>query len=165
MNPERSEIEPNRGGTGRDRKDPGPGRRICVDVGQARVGVAVSDPAPILASPLTTLKRDKSRKSDLDELAELVREYEVVEIVVGLPVTLAGRHGPAADMARSYSDALDARTGDVPVRLSDERLTTVTATKVLSDRGIRGRRQRDVVDQAAAVEILQSWLDARGRSE
>lgn len=144
--------------------DPGPGRRIGIDVGEARVGVAVSDPSPMLATPLVTLKRDRTGKTDLVRLAELVTEYEAVEVVVGLPITLAGRSGPAADTARSYADAVTARVAPVPVRLSDERLTTVTATRMLSDRGIRGKRQRAVVDQAAAVEILQSWLDARGRS-
>ncbi|WP_438387781.1 Holliday junction resolvase RuvX [Actinopolyspora saharensis] len=164
MSAEQSEPGTSGAGAG-GRTDPGPGRRIGVDVGEARVGVAVSDPAPLLATPLSTLKRDRSGKTDLIRLVELVNEYEVVEIVVGLPVTLAGRHGRSADIARSYADALEARAGGVPVRLSDERLTTVTATRMLSDRGIRGKRQRAVVDQAAAVEILQSWLDARGRSE
>jgi len=85
----------------------------------------------------------------------------VVEVVVGLPRTLAGRTGQAALAAQSYADALAARLGAVPVRLADERLTTVTASRMLSQRGVRGREQRAVVDQAAAVEILQAWLDAR----
>ncbi|SHG14000.1 Holliday junction resolvase RuvX [Streptoalloteichus hindustanus] len=141
--------------------DPGRGRRLGVDVGAVRVGVALSDPAPLLASPLVTLARDEAAGADLDALAALVAEHEVVEVVVGLPRTLAGRHGPAAEAAVGYADALAARVAPVPVRLADERLTTVSATRMLSDRGVRGRRQRAVVDQAAAVEILQSWLDAR----
>lgn len=141
--------------------DPGPGRRLAVDVGSVRVGVALSDPAPVLASPLVTLARDVETGGDLDRLAELVAEYDVVEVVVGLPKTLAGRHGIAAGLAQGYAESLAEKIGGVPVRLADERLTTVSATRMLSDRGVRGKRQRSVIDQAAAVEILQAWLDAR----
>ncbi|HTF12726.1 MAG TPA: Holliday junction resolvase RuvX [Asanoa sp.] len=143
--------------------DPGPGRRLGVDVGSVRVGVALSDPAPILAAPLVTLSRDERSGSDLDQLAELVAEHEVVEVVVGLPTTLAGRQGKAAASAVAYARRLASRVRPVPVRLADERLTTVSATRMLSDRGVRGRKQRAVVDQAAAVEILQAWLDGRAR--
>lgn len=141
--------------------DPGPGRRLGVDVGSVRVGVALSDPAPILATPLVTLARDERSGNDLGRLAELVAEYEVVEVVVGLPRTLSARHGPAAATATAYAGELAARIDPVPVRLADERLTTVSASRMLSERGVRGKRQRAVVDQAAAVEILQAWLDAR----
>jgi putative Holliday junction resolvase len=141
--------------------DPGPGRRLGVDVGSVRVGVALSDPAPVLATPLVTLSRDERSNGDLDRLAELVAEYGVVEVVVGLPRTLAARHGAAAEAAAGYAGKLAARIGPVPVRLADERLTTVSASRMLSERGVRGKRQRAVVDQAAAVEILQAWLDAR----
>ncbi|WP_374727535.1 Holliday junction resolvase RuvX [Haloactinomyces albus] len=144
--------------------DAGPGRRLAVDVGAVRVGIAVSDPSPVLATPLVTLKRDEAGSTDLARLAELVTEYEVVEVVVGLPKTLADRHGSAAEAAQSYAEALASRVSPVPVRFSDERLTTVTASRVLTERGVRGKRKRAVVDQAAAVEILQAWLDARGRS-
>jgi putative Holliday junction resolvase len=136
------------------------GRRLGVDVGSVRVGVAVSDPRGFLATPLATLRRDERDGSDLRQLAELVTEYEVVEVVVGLPRTLAGREGPAAEAARHYADLLAARI-PVPVLLADERLSTVVATRALRERGVRGRKQRAVVDQAAAVEILQGWLDGR----
>lgn len=126
-----------------------------------RVGVAVSDPAAVLASPLTTLARDRRGSTDVDSLAALVTEHEVVEVVVGLPRTLAGRNGPAAREAVAYAAALAGRVV-VPIQLADERLTTVRATRVLAERGIRGRRQRAVIDQAAAVEILQGWLESRG---
>ena len=99
----------------------------------------------------------------MDRLAELVVEHEVVEVVVGLPRTLAARHGKAAAIATAYARQLARRVRPVPVRLADERLTTVSATRMLSDRGVRGQRQRAVVDQAAAVEILQAWLDGRAR--
>jgi putative Holliday junction resolvase len=85
----------------------------------------------------------------------------VVEVVVGLPRTLAGRTGQAALTAEAYADALAERIAPVPVRLADERLTTVTAARMLSSRGVKGGRQRAVVDQAAAVEILQGWIDGR----
>ncbi len=141
--------------------DPGPGRRLAVDVGSVRVGVALSDPGPVLATPLVTLSRDERSGGDLDRLAGLVVEHEVVEVVVGLPRTLGARHGTAAELAAAYAADLASRVDPVPVRLADERLTTVTASRMLSERGVRGKRQRAVVDQAAAVEILQAWLDAR----
>ncbi|WP_306994930.1 Holliday junction resolvase RuvX [Amycolatopsis thermophila] len=141
--------------------DPGAGRRLGVDVGSVRVGVALSDPAPVLATPLVTLSRDAHSDSDLEQLAALVAEHEVVEVIVGLPRTLADRHGSAAQIAADYADALAGRIAPVPVRLADERLTTVSASRMLSQRGVKGRKQRAVVDQAAAVEILQAWIDGR----
>lgn len=142
--------------------DSGPGRRLGIDFGEVRVGVSLSDPSGILATPLVTLKRDRPHGADLEALAALVAEHDVVEVVVGLPRTLAGRQGRAAQAATGYARALADRLGDaVPVRLTDERLTTVSAARVLAERGVRGRKQRAVVDQAAAVEILQSWLDTR----
>lgn len=144
--------------------DPGLGRRLGVDVGSVRVGISLSDPSAFLATPLVTLQRDEKKGSDLTELVRLVAEHDVVEVVVGLPKTLAGRHGPAAEAATAYAAALAERITPVPVRLSDERLTTVVVSRVLAQRGVKGKKQRAVVDQAAAVEILQSWLDARARS-
>jgi putative Holliday junction resolvase len=124
--------------------------------------VALSDPGGVLATPLATLNRDRSGGADLDALAALVVEHEVVEVVVGLPRTLAGRQGSAARAATDYARALARRLPPaVPVRLVDERLSTVSVTRALAERGIRGHKRRAVVDQAAAVEILQRWLDAR----
>jgi len=135
-----------------------------VDVGSVRVGVALCDPDGILATPLVTLARDRSDKRvDIAQIAQLVEEHEVVEVIVGLPVTLAGRQGQAAQSARTYAQILANMLDPVPVRLTDERMSTVAATRRLSERGVRGRRQRAVVDQAAAVEILQNWLDAQRR--
>jgi putative Holliday junction resolvase len=144
------------------------GRRIGVDVGTVRVGVALSDPDGILATPLVTLKRDLNAEidavpSDIFELARLVDAYQTVEVVVGLPVTLAGKEGPAAVQAKAYAERLGRAIAPVPVRLADERMSTVAATRRLAERGVRGKRQRAVVDQAAAVEILQGWLDAQRR--
>jgi putative Holliday junction resolvase len=135
------------------------GRYLGIDVGAVRVGVAICDPGGLLATPLVTVPRDVDGGSDLRAIADLVAEHEAVGVVVGLPRTLAGREGPAATTARAFADAL-AGVLDVPVELSDERLTTVVATQQLRERGVRGRKQRAVVDQAAAVAILQGWLDA-----
>ena len=136
------------------------GRRLGVDVGSVRVGLAMSDPDGVLATPLVTLDRDEKAGTDLDRLAALVDEHEVVEVVVGLPRTLAGRDGPAAAAAAAYADEVRSRV-DVPVVLADERLTTVSAQRSLRERGVKGRKQRRVIDQVAAVGILQSFLDAR----
>jgi putative holliday junction resolvase len=144
------------------------GVRLGVDVGRVRVGVAISDPDGILASPLATLVRDQNAgegavPSDISEVARLVDVHASVEVVVGLPVTLRGDEGPAAAEARAYADRLAGAIAPVPVRLADERMSTVVATRRLSERGVRGRRQRAVVDQVAATEILQSWLERQRR--
>jgi putative Holliday junction resolvase len=121
----------------------------------------LSDPTPVLATPLVTLARDLQNESDLAQLVDLVSEHEIVEVIVGLPRTLADRHGPAAVAAAEYADQIADRIAPIPVRLTDERLTTVAAARMLSQRGIKGQKQRSVVDQAAAVEILQGWIDTR----
>lgn len=144
------------------------GVRLGVDVGQVRIGVAVSDPDGILATPLVTVRRDAGATgdtvpSDIAELARLVASHEAVEVIVGLPVNLAGRDGPAAVQARAYAARLAEAITPVRTTLVDERMSTVVASRRLSERGVRGRRQRAVVDQAAAVEILQSWLDGQRR--
>jgi len=148
------------------------GRRLGVDVGKVRVGVAISDPDGTLATPLATLPRDASSPppddeawvpSDVAEIARLVAEHDVVEVVVGLPVTLTGTESYAAEYVRSYAQVLARAVAPVPVVLVDERMSTAAATRRLSERGVRGGRRRAVVDQAAAVEILQGWLDAARR--
>ncbi len=131
------------------------GRRLGVDVGSVRVGVALSDPDGLLATPLVTLPRDERSAA---AVAALVAEHEAVGVVVGLPRTLAGREGAAAEAARAFVAELEPVL-DVPLELSDERLTTVVATRQLRESGRKGRRQRAVVDQVAAVGILQGWLD------
>jgi putative Holliday junction resolvase len=136
------------------------GTRLGIDVGTVRVGVARSDPGGVLATPVETLRRDAAAGADLARIAELVREWGVVEVVVGLPLGLSGRQGAAAQAARGYADAVAQAVAPVPVRLVDERLSTVSATGALQAARVAGRRQRAVVDQAAAVVILQSALDA-----
>jgi len=136
------------------------GVRIGVDVGSVRVGVAASDPDARLAFPVTAVQRRRDG-SDLAELADLVAEREAVEVVVGLPRTLAGREGPAVDAARSYAEALAERIAPVPVTFSDERLTTVVADRALRAARPRSsvRDRRAAVDAAAATGILQTYLD------
>jgi putative Holliday junction resolvase len=136
------------------------GRVLGVDVGTVRVGVALSDPTGTIASPLETLRRAKDG-ADLDRLAALVVEHEVAEVVVGEPRHLSGASGASAQDARAYSEALAGRITDVPVYLIDERLSTVTAAGHLREGGIDSRKQRSVIDQAAAVVILQQYLDSR----
>ena len=133
---------------------------LGVDVGTVRVGVARCDPAGILASPLATIARGEG---DLAALAALVREHEAAGVVVGLPRTLRNREGSSAEMARAFGDALAGLVAPVPVEYVDERLTTVSAERKLAERGVRGRARRQVVDQAAAVELLQHWLEGRRR--
>jgi putative holliday junction resolvase len=165
------------------------GVRLGIDVGTVRIGVAICDPDGILATPLVTLARDlppatgTSAKParpatesndigsppgvprDVREIAALVAEHSCVEVVVGLPVNLAGVEGPAAKKIRDYAAILANSIAPVPIVMADERMSTVTAARRLSDRGVKGKRQRAVVDQAAAVEILQHYLDSRRRQK
>jgi putative Holliday junction resolvase len=151
-----SERKPDRPGPA----DPGRGRRLGVDVGTVRIGVAVSDPDGILATPVETVHRDR-RGGHLRRLSVLVNDLEVVEVVVGLPRTLADRAGSSAEDAIAVAEELAERIGPIPVRLTDERLTTVSAARSLREAGVRTRAQRGKIDQAAAVAILQGWLDQR----
>ncbi len=142
------------------------GVRVGVDVGSVRVGVARSDLEGVLAVPVETLARPKGRapRTDLAALVALVREHEALEVVVGLPLGLDGTEGAAAAAARTYAGDLAAalRTGgaDVPIRLLDERLTTAQASRDLAAAGRNSRDGRSVVDQVAAVIIVQHALDA-----
>lgn len=132
------------------------GVRIGIDPGDARIGVARSDPSGFLATPVETVRRGSG---DLRRIARIVAEAEAVEVVVGLPRSLSGREGPAAAKVRDFAAGLAQRVAPVPVRLVDERLTTVSAEAMLRDRGKKGQQRRAVVDQAAAVMILQHALD------
>jgi putative Holliday junction resolvase len=138
------------------------GVRIGVDVGSGRVGVARTDPEGRLAVPVTTLHRTRRGQDDLQSLAQLVAEYEPLEVVVGLPVTLAGEEGPAVAAVREYVGRLVAclagRGLEVPVRLVDERLSTAAAAQGLRSAGRDTRRAREVIDQAAAVIIVQDAI-------
>lgn len=143
------------------------GVRLGVDVGDVRIGVAACDPSGLIATPVETVRRGEG---DLARLRDLVVEHEAVEVVVGLPRSLSGGEGPAAVKVRAFAAELAAalepwpvthleETEDSRVRLVDERLSTVAAESVLREQGRKGPRRRAVVDQAAAVIILQNALD------
>lgn len=131
--------------------------RLGVDVGSVRIGVASCDPDGLLATPVETVRRGKG---DLARITALAAEYDAIEIVVGLPTSLSGTEGPAAEHARAFAARLVRRAGGVDVRLFDERLTTVSAHAGLRASGVRGRDRKNVVDQAAAAILLQAALDA-----
>jgi putative Holliday junction resolvase len=140
------------------------GVRLGIDPGDARIGVARSDPSGFLATPVETVRRGRG---DLARIAEILAEEEAIEVVVGLPRSLKGGEGPAAAKVRVFAADLARALAPVPLRLVDERLTTVSAEAMLRDRGRKGAKRRAVVDQAAAVLILQHALDterATGRA-
>jgi putative Holliday junction resolvase len=134
-----------------------PGVRLAVDVGSVRVGVARSDPDGVLASPLEVIRHGRG---DLDRLADLTAAHEALEVIVGLPTTLAGRQGRAATSARQVAADLADRITPVPVRLFDERFTTTTAHAVLRQGGKNAKARRGIVDAAAAAVLLQAALDS-----
>jgi putative Holliday junction resolvase len=132
------------------------GVRLGIDPGDARIGVASSDPSGILATPVETVARGDG---DLDRLAALIDELAAVRVYVGLPRSMSGGEGPSAGKVRAFARELSSRVQPVPVRLCDERLSTVTAEGQLRAQGRKGKRRRAVVDQAAAVVILQGALE------
>ena len=131
--------------------------RLSVDVGSVRIGVARSDPDGLLASPLATVARGRG---DLDRLADLAAGHDAVEIIVGLPTGLSGHEGQSAADARMFAAALAGRLAPRPVRLVDERFTTVLAHDALRRGGRDARARRGAVDKAAAALLLQGALDA-----
>ena len=133
-------------------------RVVGIDLGQRRVGVAVSDGAGTLAVPHGTVERTGDPDRDRAALAAVVQELGGEVVVVGLPLSLDGGVGPAAQAAQAEAAALAGVLG-VPVELADERLTTVSAHRSLAHAGVRSRPRRRVVDQVAATVLLQSWLD------
>ncbi|MGW7352106.1 Holliday junction resolvase RuvX [Streptomyces sp. Z26] len=139
------------------------GRRLAVDVGEARIGVAASDPDGLLATPVETVP-GRDAVSAHRRLGELVAEYEPLEVVVGLPRSMNGREGPAAAKARAFADRLARAVTPVPVRLVDERLSTVTAAQGMRASGVNAKKGRARIDQAAAVVILQSALETERAS-
>lgn len=142
------------------------GVRLGIDVGSVRIGVARSDPEGLLASPVQTVRpqRGRDRESTLDRIAELAAEHDVVEVVVGMPTSLSGGEGPSARAVREFANGLAAKVHPRPVRLVDERFSTATAERRLQGSGFRGAARRRVVDQEAAVVILQAALDAERSS-
>jgi putative Holliday junction resolvase len=139
-------------------------RVLGLDIGSRRIGVAVSDPRRVVASPYAVLHRAGDRTADHRAVAELVAEVEAALVVVGLPRSLDGRIGPAARQVLDEVEQL--RTAlPVPVECHDERLSTVSAERSLREAGVRGRDRRAVVDKVAAAVLLQSWLDSQPATE
>ncbi len=135
------------------------GRILGVDLGTRRIGLAVSDPSGVIASPLRVLERSGDLDADRAAILAAAREQDAERIVVGLPTELSGRSGPAAKAARAEVEALRAAAPDLPVVLVDERLTTVIAQRALVQAGVRRKDRRRKVDKVAAAVILQSFLD------
>lgn len=145
------------------------GVKIGVDVGMVRVGVSASDRDGLIATPVCTLNRDTRKNRDLQLLVRNIRDLAAVEVFVGLPRNLSGTESASTAMARNYAAALAdtlADAGlDVPVRLIDERLSSVSAHRSLRQAGLNSREHRKVVDQVAAVEILQHAIDMQRNLE
>jgi len=137
-------------------RDPERGRILGLDLGQSRIGVAISDSERRMAVPLGTVRT--GAPEDVKALAAMVKEHDVTAIVLGQPLALSGDKGEAADHAEKFAQALRDFL-EIPVFLQDERLTTVQAERRLSEAGMRGRDRRPVVDQTAATLILQAYLD------
>jgi len=136
------------------------GRVLGLDLGDARIGVAISDPDRRLAVPLGTIHVGRP-PGELLAIAELVREHEVAAVVIGEPLSMDGTRGQRAGHAAAFADAVRGLL-DVPVLLHDERLSTVEAQRGLRAAGVSAKRQRSVIDASAAQIILQSWLDLEG---
>ncbi|MDT0316718.1 MULTISPECIES: Holliday junction resolvase RuvX [unclassified Streptomyces] len=139
------------------------GRRLAVDVGEARIGVASCDPDGVLATPVETVP-GRDVPAAQRRLAELVAEYEPLEVIVGLPRSLAGGEGPAAARVRAFAQETARRVAPVPVRLVDERMSTVTAARAMRASGVSAKKGRSRIDQAAAVVILQNALESERAS-
>lgn len=142
--------------------DPGRGRRLGIDVGSVRIGVAMSDPDCILATPLETVAAAIDG-SDVSRVVTLVEENFIVEIIIGLPVALRGNHTASTEAAENFADYLAELLPNIPIRMVDERMSTMAATQAMQASGVSAKKGRKRIDQAAAVHILQGWLDARRR--
>jgi putative Holliday junction resolvase len=131
---------------------------IGIDLGTRRIGVAISDHTGTLASPLTVIARSGDVSRDHRAIADLVAEEGAARVVVGMPLSLSGKAGPAARAAAAEVEQLS-HALDVPVETYDERLTTVTADRSMMERRMKADARRRVVDKVAAAVMLQSWLD------
>lgn len=135
-------------------------RAVGIDLGARRIGVAVSDPAGTVATARVVLQRSGDPAQDHRRIAEIVEEVEAEIVVVGLPLSLSGDMGPAAKAVAAEVEAIAAAV-KVPVETQDERLSTVSAGRSLSNSALKAPARRQVVDMVAAAVILQSWLDRR----
>ncbi|MGZ8626817.1 MAG: Holliday junction resolvase RuvX [Actinomycetota bacterium] len=136
----------------------GTGRVLGLDLGDARIGVAISDPERRLAVPVGTIHVGQP-PGELKAVAALAAEHDATLLVIGLPRSMSGDEGPRAALAREFGAALEAAVR-VSIEFQDERLSTVEAERVLREAGVTGRERRRVVDRSAATVILQAWLDA-----
>ncbi|MFF2270694.1 Holliday junction resolvase RuvX [Agromyces sp. NPDC058136] len=136
------------------------GARLGIDVGRARIGVSRSDPSGMLAVPIETVARAADGDADVRRIAELAAEYDAIEFVVGLPLSLSGGSTPSTEDALEFAERLGRSGAAIPVRLVDERLSTVSAQQALRASGKSSKKQRPIVDQVAAVIILQHAIDA-----
>jgi putative Holliday junction resolvase len=134
-------------------------RLLALDVGERRIGVAVSDPTGTVARPLTCIVRS-SRKADFQAIYRLIEEYFAERVIVGLPLSLDGSEGPQARQTRRYAEQL-AQAINIPIEFWDERYSSATAAAILREKGQRDRRVRGELDATAAAVILQSYLDAQ----
>jgi putative Holliday junction resolvase len=140
------------------------GRALGVDLGSKRIGIALSDPARIVASPHVVLQRAGDQDLDHQAIVTIARETGATTIVVGLPLSLSGAEGPAARATRREVQALEAVAApDIAVVVHDERLTTVTAEAALAEARMGRAARREVVDKVAAAVMLQAWLESGGR--
>lgn len=144
--------------------DPGQGRRLGLDVGTVRIGASYSNKEATMAMPLETIPRKTGFKDrdqeDIERILDIITEYEIVEVVIGLPRDLKGNGSSSVRHAKEFAFRIRRRM-DIPVRFADERLTTVAALGAIHSAGKTEKQTRSIIDQVAAVEILQSWLDAR----
>ena len=136
------------------------GRVLSLDVGSRTIGLAVSDPLGITAQGLFTIRR-KGRRYDFDALNDVVRKYEVKQLVVGYPLHMSGDTGTQSDKVAAFAEELRQHFR-IPVHLWDERLTTAEAQRMVRESEMSVQRRGEVIDKLAAVLILQSWMDARG---
>lgn len=134
-------------------------RVLALDVGEKRIGVAVSDPLGLTAQGVETIFT-KGQERDIARIAELARQYETDRLLVGLPKNMNGTIGPQAERVLAFSEALEG--AGFQIRHEDERMTTMMADRVLSEGEVRGKKRREVVDKLAATYILQSFLDRGG---
>lgn len=136
---------------------------LAVDYGDARTGLAVSDNFEFLASPVGTIK-EWSAERLAEKIAEEAKKQQAGEIIVGLPINMNGTKGPRAEKCEEFADILKSRT-ELPVRMWDERSTTVTAHQILNETNVRGKNRKAVVDTVAAAVILESYLDYRRKNK
>jgi putative Holliday junction resolvase len=141
-----------------------PGRILALDLGDARIGLALSDPLGITAQPLGKVDA-RGPAADVKQIRAIIDDNQAIAVVIGLPLHLSGESGPRAEHAREFARRLSAAVPGIPVELWDERLTSVEVERMMIAGNVRRRRRREVIDSLSAVLILQSYLDARSVRE